>query len=62
MSPTRIAKKSDKLLLGQILELIPSSVLKKAISQHQSDKPCHKYKAYDQLVAMMSGCYYRGTV
>lgn len=55
MSPTKIAKKSDKPLLGQILELIPSSVLDKAIDNHQSDKHCHKYKTYDQLVAMMFG-------
>lgn len=55
MSPTKIAKKSDKPLLGQILDLIPSSVLQKSIAHHESDKHCHKYKTYDQLVAMMFG-------
>jgi hypothetical protein len=55
MSPTKIAKKSDKPLLGQILELIPSSLLDKVTSQHESDKHCHKYKTYDQLVSMMPG-------
>src|SRR5699024_9925299 len=55
MSPTKIAKKSDKPLLGQILDLIPSSLLNKAVGQYESDKHCHKYKTYDQLVAMMFG-------
>lgn len=55
MSPTKIAKKSDKPLLGQILELIPSSLLNNVVGQHQSDKHCHKYKTYDQLTAMMFG-------
>jgi len=55
MSPTKIAKKSDKPLLGQILELVPSSLLNNVISQYESDKHCHKYKTYDQLTAMMPG-------
>lgn len=55
MSPTKIAKKSDKPLLGQILELIPSTLLNKVIQKHESDKHCHKYKTYDQLVAMLFG-------
>ncbi|MCC5931473.1 MAG: IS4 family transposase [Cyclobacteriaceae bacterium] len=55
MSPTKIAKKSDKPLLGQILDLIPYSVFSKAICTYQSDKHCHKYKTYDQLVSMMFG-------
>lgn len=55
MSPTKIAKKSDKPLLGQILDLIPSSLLRPTIANHESDKHCHKYKTYDQLVAMMFG-------
>jgi len=55
MSPTKIAKKSDKPLLGQILELVPSALLNKTIAEHESDKHCHKYKTYDQLVAMMPG-------
>jgi len=55
MSPSKIAKKSDKPLLGQILDLIPDSLLKQTIATHESDKHCHKYKTYDQLVAMMFG-------
>src|SRR5690625_4532587 len=55
MSPTKIAKKSDKPLLRQILDLIPSSLLNKLTNQHESDKHCSKYKTYDQLVSMMFG-------
>lgn len=55
MSPTKIVKKSDKPLLGQILDLIPCSLLQTTIIKHESDKHCHKYKTYDQLVAMMFG-------
>lgn len=55
MSPTKIAKKSDKPLLGQILDLVPPSLLNTVISQYESDKHCHKYKTYDQLVSMMFG-------
>jgi hypothetical protein len=55
MSPTKIAKKSDKPLLGQILELVPSGLLNKVTGKYESDKHCHKYKTYDQLVSMMPG-------
>lgn len=61
MSPTKIVKKSDKPLFGQLLDLIPSSLLNKTITTYQTDKHCHKYKTYDQLVSMMFGqlnkCY-----
>jgi hypothetical protein len=55
MSPRNIAKKSDKTLFGQLLELIPDLLLSKSIATYQSDKHCWKYKTYDQLVAMMPG-------
>ncbi|CAN5406177.1 IS4 family transposase [soil metagenome] len=55
MSPSKGAKKSDKPLLGQNLELGPSSLLNTVTSQYESDKHCHKYKTYDQLVAMLFG-------
>ena len=48
-------KKSEKPLFGQILELIPNHILKDSIRIHQSDKGCHTYKTYDQLVAMTFG-------
>jgi len=59
MSLTKIAKKSEKTLLGQIFELSPSSQLNKIIAEHESDKHCHKYKTYDQLVSMMLGQLYK---
>ena len=55
MSRSKIAKKSDKPLLRQILDLIPKSLLQQTIATHESDKHCHKYKTYDQLMAMMFG-------
>lgn len=55
MSKSKIAKKSNKPLLGQILDLIPDSILNKATSTHHSDKHSHKYKTYDQLVSLMFG-------
>ncbi|MEX0772814.1 MAG: DUF4372 domain-containing protein [Balneolales bacterium] len=55
MSPPKFVKKSDKPLLGQILDLIPSSILSKSITTCQSDKHCHSYKTNDQLVSMMFG-------
>lgn len=48
-------KKSEKPLFGQILELIPKHILKDSIRIYQSDKGCHTYKTYDQLVAMTFG-------
>lgn len=48
-------KKSDKPLLGQIIDLIPGHILVSAIDSYQSDKGCSKYKTYDQFVAMTFG-------
>ncbi|MTI86961.1 MAG: IS4 family transposase [Balneolaceae bacterium] len=55
MSHRKFVKKSDKPLLGQILDLIPVRLLAQSIQTYQSDKHCHAYKTYDQLVAMMFG-------
>jgi len=55
MDTCKVTKKSSKPLLGQILEMVPSSLLTKSIETYQSDKHCHSYKTYDQLVAMMFG-------
>lgn len=55
MSHRKFVKKSDKPLLGQILDLIPDRLLSKSIETYQSDKHCHAYKTYDQLVSMMFG-------
>lgn len=55
MSRSKIAKKSDKPLFGQLLDLIPGHLLDKVIAKHETDKHCQTYKTYDQLVAMMFG-------
>lgn len=61
MALFRRSKNTNKPLLGQILNLIPAHLLKSEIHKHQSDKGCHKYKTYDQLVALTFGqlnkCY-----
>lgn len=57
----RRSKNTDKPLLGQILNLIPSHLIQTEIHKHKSDKGCSKYKTYDQLVALIFGqlnkCY-----
>jgi hypothetical protein len=49
------SKNNNKPLLRQILDLIPDWILQGCINQHKSDKGCHKYKTYDQLVALTFG-------
>jgi transposase, IS4 family len=57
----RRSKNNKKPILRQVLDLIPSYVLRKSVAKFKSDKGCHKYKTYDQLVAMSFGqlgkCY-----
>lgn len=48
-------KNNRKPLIRQILDLIPTHLLQSCIRQHHSDKGCHKYKTYDQLVALSFG-------
>lgn len=48
-------KNNNKPIIRQIIDLIPSHLLRKVIQQHRSDKGCHKYKTYDQLVALLFG-------
>jgi len=49
------SKNTNKPLLRQIIDLIPDWVLQSTINRYQSDKGCHKYKTYDQLVALTFG-------
>lgn len=49
------SKNNNKPLLRQILDLIPDWILQGCINKYQSDKGCHKYKTYDQLVALTFG-------
>lgn len=48
-------KNSKKPLLGQILDLIPSSIVKSAVSKHRADRYCKTYRSYDQMVALLFG-------
>ena len=57
----RCSKNNKKPVIRQILDLIPRFILRNSIQKYQSDKGCHKYKTYDQLVALSFGqlgkCY-----
>jgi hypothetical protein len=57
----RRSKNNNKPILRQILDLIPAHLLRKSVRKFQTDKGCHKYKTYDQLVALSFGqlakCY-----
>lgn len=61
MAIFRRSKSTNKPVIRQILDLIPPHLLLSQILKHQSDKGCHKYKTYDQLVALTFGqlnkCY-----
>ena len=54
-------KNNNRPLLRQIIDLIPAHILAGCIQQHRSDKGCHRYRTYDQLVAQTFGqlnkCY-----
>jgi hypothetical protein len=52
---TKLGKKSDKPIFKQIIDLIPRNLFRRSVSKYQSDKHCHKYFTYDQLVSGMSG-------
>jgi len=57
----RRSKNNKKPILRQVLDLIPTHILRRSINKFQADKGCHKYKTYDQLVALSFGqlakCY-----
>ena len=55
MSLFRRTKNNDKPVIRQIIDLIPRYLLTPSIKKYQSDKYCHKYKTYDQLVAFLFG-------
>lgn len=48
-------KNNNKPVIRQIIDLIPPHLLRKVIQQYKTDKGCHKYKTYDQLVALLFG-------
>ena len=55
------SKNNKKPVLRQVLDLIPAFILRNSVKKFQTDKGCHKYKTYDQLVALSFGqlgkCY-----
>ncbi len=55
------SKNTKKPDIRPILDLIPHHLLRNQINKFKSDKGCHKYKTFDQLVALMFGqlgkCY-----
>lgn len=51
----RRIKNNNKPVIRQIIDLIPPHLLREAISKYNTDKYCHKYKTYDQLVALLFG-------
>ena len=57
----RRSKNNKKPVIRQVLDLIPTFILRNSTRKYQSDKGCHKYKTYDQLVALSFGqlgkCY-----
>ncbi|MEX0595268.1 MAG: IS4 family transposase, partial [Candidatus Paceibacterota bacterium] len=55
MSLFRRNKNNKKPVIRQIIDLIPRFLLARSINRYQSDKYCHKYKTYDQLVALLFG-------
>ena len=48
-------KNNKKPIIRQIIDLIPRHVMRQGIKKYQTDKYCHKYKTYDQLVALLFG-------
>lgn len=55
MSIFRRNKNNNKPVIRQIIDLIPPHLLWWSIKKIKSDKYCHKYKTYDQLVALLFG-------
>lgn len=61
MKLNRRGKNNKKPVILHVLDLIPTYLLRTTIRKFQSEKGCHKYKTYDQLVALSFGqlgkCY-----
>ena len=51
----RRTKNNNKPLIRQILDLVPRWMISACTKQHQSDKGRHRYKTYDQFVALTFG-------
>jgi Transposase DDE domain/Domain of unknown function (DUF4372) len=55
MNLFRRNKNNNKPVIRQVIDLIPPHLLRLCINRFKSDKHCHKYKTYDQLVALLFG-------
>jgi hypothetical protein len=55
MNLFRRNKNNNKPVIRQVIDLIPPHLLRLSINKFKSDKYCHKYKTYDQLVALLFG-------
>ena len=51
----RRSKNTKLPVIRQVLDLIPAWLFNSCVQKHQSDKYTHKYKTYDQLVALTFG-------
>jgi GH24 family phage-related lysozyme (muramidase) len=48
-------KNIKKLVIRQIIDLVPRWMIESCAKKHKSDKACCKYKTYDQFVALTYG-------
>jgi hypothetical protein len=55
MTIFRRNKNNNKPLIRQIIDLIPSHLLRSSAMLYNADKGAHTYKTYDHLVAMLFG-------
>lgn len=55
MGVFRRSKNTKLPVIRQILDLIPTWLFNSCVQKHRSDKYTHKYKTYDQLVALTFG-------
>jgi len=51
----RRTKNTNKPLIRQIIDLVPLWMLRRCAARHESDKGCHRYRTYDQFVALTFG-------
>jgi len=55
LSLFRRNKNNNKPVIRQVIDLIPKHLITRCVFKFQTDKYCHKYKTYDQLVALLFG-------
>ncbi len=55
MGPFRRNKNTNKPIIRQILDLVPPWLIKSCTNTYKTDKGVHKYRTYDQFVALTFG-------